>query len=161
ESRNLSFTEAGISEIVTYLGSPFHVSIGAAQRLDELTVRGPESYRQFIDIEPTLTTNSAFVQLHEKIGYLCWPYIVVACFLMGFAFSWLASFGRTCLLLPCGAILYGSAELWRLDLFHEGIFIIWFVCGIAIPGAFLLFGKRRRLPAHPTRRNTELVQPSL
>ncbi|HZD47380.1 MAG TPA: hypothetical protein VE178_01430, partial [Silvibacterium sp.] len=47
ESRNLSFTEAGISEIVTYLGSPFHVSIGAAQRLDELTVRGPESYRQF------------------------------------------------------------------------------------------------------------------
>lgn len=157
-SRNLSFTEAGVSEIITYLGSPFHVSIGAARRLDEITVGGPESYREFIDIEPVLSTNSAFVALHERIGYICWLYIAVICCFMGFAFSWLASFGQTSFLLPCGAILYGCAELWRLDLFHKGIFIVWFVCGIGVPCLFLLFGKRR-LSTCPTRGNPELLQP--
>jgi len=156
-SQNLSFTEAGISEIITYLGSPFHVSIGAARRLDEITVGGPESYREYIDIEPVLSTNSAFVSLHERIGYICWLYIAVVCCFMGFAFSWLASFGRTCFLLPCGAILYSCAELWRLDLFHKGIFIVWLVCGISIPYVFLLFSKRRRLLTYPTRSNPELV----
>lgn len=156
-ARDQSFAEAGISEIITYLGAPFHVSIGATRRLDEITVRGPESYREFIDIETALTTNSAFVHLHEKIGYFCWPYIAVVCCFMGFVFSWLASFGRTSLLLPCGAILYGAAELWRLDLFHQGIFVVWFLCGIGIPSAFLLFGKRR-LPAHSTHGSSQLLQ---
>jgi len=139
--RDLSFTEAGISEIITYLGSPFHVSVGATRRLDEITAGGPELYREYIDIEPELTTNSAFVHLHAKIGYFAWPYIGLICCFMGFVFSWLASFGETCFLLPCGAILYGCAELWRLDLFHQGIFVVWLVFGIGVPGAFLLFSK--------------------
>ena len=142
-NRNLSLLEASISEIVTYLGAPFHVSIGAARRLDELTSGGPETYREFIDIEPELTTNSAFVHLHERLGYICWAYIAAACCGMGFVFCWLTSLGRTCLLLPCGAILYGSAELWRLDLFHQGIFVVWLVFGIGVPGAFLLLNKLR------------------
>jgi hypothetical protein len=145
--RDLTFTQAGISEIVTYLGSPFHVSIGAARRLDQITAGGPESYREYIDVEPELTTNSAFLHLHAKIGYLAWFYISILCCFMGFTFSWLAAFGKTCFLLPCGAILYACAELWRLDLFHQGIFIVWFVFGIGVPSAFLVFSPRR-LPAH-------------
>jgi len=144
--RDLSFTQAGISEIVTYLGAPFHVSVGAARRLDEITAGGPELYREYIDIEPELTTNSAFVHLHAEMGYFAWPYVGLICCFMGFIFSWLTSFGKTCFLLPCGAILYGCAELWRLDLFHQGIFIVWFVFGIGIPGAFLFFSKLR-IPA--------------
>jgi hypothetical protein len=60
---------------------------------------------------------------------------------MGFVFEFLASFGKTVFLLPCGTILYGSAELWRLDLFHQGIFIVWFVMGIGLP-VFLIGGRR-------------------
>jgi hypothetical protein len=141
EARNLSFAEAGASEIITYLGAPFHVSIAAARRTDEIVAERPEFYRELIDVEEGLTTNSAFVQLHEQMGYACWFYISAICCLMGFMFSWLISFGRTSCLLPCGAILYASAELWRLDLFQQGIFIVWFVLGITIPVAFLLFGK--------------------
>lgn len=145
--RDLTFTQAGISEIITYLGAPFDVSIGAARRLDQITAGDPESYREYIDVEPELTTNSAFVHLHAKIGYLAWLYISILCCFMGFAFSWLAAFGKTCYLLPCGAVLYACAELWRLDLFHQGIFIVWFVFGIGVPSVFLVFSPRR-LPAH-------------
>ena len=67
------------------------------------------------------------------MGYTAWPYIGIVCCFMGFMFSWLSSFGKTSLLLPCGAILYGSAELWRIDLFRQGIFIVWFVAGIGVP----------------------------
>jgi hypothetical protein len=169
---NLSFTEASISEIVTYLGAPFHVSLGAARRTDEIAAGGTDLYREYIDIEEALTTNSAFVQLHEQMGYVSWLYIgVVSCF-MGFMFSWLTSFGRTSFLLPSGAILYGSAELWRLDLFQEGIFIVWFVMGIGVPAAFAIFGKRsvarrsrpRRVrPAAPpnTPGNAEFPEPQM
>ena len=83
-------------------------------------------------------TNSAFVHLHEQIGYYSWPYISLICLFMGVVFEALASLGKTIFLLPCGAILYGSAELWRLDLFHQGTFIVWFVIGIGLPA--LLFG---------------------
>jgi hypothetical protein len=143
DRRNLSFTESSVSEIVTYLGSPFNVALGAANRTSEITGGPPDLYRQYIDVEDVLTTNSAFVELHEQFGYLAWPYIGVVCCFMGFMFSWLSSFGRTSLLLPCGAILYGAAELWRLDLYREGIFIVWFIAGIGIPGVLLLFAKRR------------------
>jgi len=170
--RHLSFAEAGVSEIITYLGAPFHVSIGAARRTDDIVAGRPDYYRELIDVEEGLTTNSAFLQLHEQMGYACWPYIVVVCCFMGFMFSWLASFGRTSFLLPCGAILYGSAELWRLDLFQQGIFIVWFVMGIALPGVFLLFGKRPVLGGSRSRRSmrsavghtlgsTELPEPEL
>ena len=118
---------------ITYLGSPFNVALGAASRTDEIASGRTDLYREYIDIEPLLTTNSAFVQLHETMGYAAWPYIGIVCCFMGFMFSWLSSFGRTSLLLPCGAILYGSAELWRIDLFRQGIFIVWVVAGIGVP----------------------------
>jgi hypothetical protein len=141
--RNESFAEAGISEIVTYLGSPFHVALGAARRTDEIAAGRPDLYREYIDVEEILTTNSAFVQLHERMGYIAWPYIGIVCCSMGFMFSWLSSFGKTSFLLPAGAIMYASADLWRLDLFRQGIFITWLFAGIAVPALLLPFSKRR------------------
>ena len=154
ERRNLSFTEASISEIVTYLGSPFNVALGTARAIDVITPGRDDLYRQYVDVEQLLTTNSAFVELHERFGNLEWPYIAIVCSLMGFAFSWLSSFGKTALLLPGGAILYGAAELWRLDLYRQGIFIVWLVIGVGVPALFALFGKRRpvRRPVSVTAR---------
>jgi hypothetical protein len=162
-TQNQTFGEAGISEIITYLGSPFNVALGAASRTDEIASSRTDLYREYIDIEPLLTTNSAFVQLHETMGYAAWPYVGIVCCFMGFMFSWLSSFGRTSLLLPCGAILYGSAELWRIDLFRQGIFIVWFAAGIGVPAILLLFGKRRLNRSFRARRvllrNGELPDP--
>ena len=133
ERNNLSFGLAGVSEILAYLGSPFQAAIGSAPVIDQLVAGGDQTYRNYVDEEEVLNTNSAFVHLHEQMGYISWVYIAAICLFMGFVFEVLASFGKTILLLPCGVILYGSAELWRLDLFHQGIFIVWLVIGIGLP----------------------------
>ena len=136
DRNHLSFGLAGISEILAYLGSPFQAEIGSAVVTEQLVAGGDRTYRNYVDEEENLMTNSAFVHLHEQIGYYSWPYISLMCLFMGVVFEALASLGKTIFLLPCGAILYGSAELWRLDLFQQGTFIVWFVIGIGLP-AFL------------------------
>ena len=143
ERNKLSFGLAGFSEILAYLGSPFQVAIGSAPVVDQLVAGGDQTYRNYVDEEINLNTNSAFVHLHEQMGYVSWVYIAAICLFMGFVFEVLASLGKTVFLLPCGIILYGSAELWRLDLFHQGIFIVWFVIGIGLP--VCLIGGRRLL----------------
>lgn len=138
EHNKLSFGLAGVSEILAYLGSPFQAEIGSAVVTEQLVAGGDRTYRNYVDEEENLMTNSAFVHLHEQIGYYSWPYISLICLFMGVVFEVLASLGKTIFLLPCGAILYGSAELWRLDLFQQGTFIVWFAIGIGLPA--LLFG---------------------
>jgi len=139
ESRNLSFALAGVSEILSYLGSPFQASIGSARFMDQLVAGGDQTYRNYADEGLNLNTNSAFIHLHEEMGYFSWLYIAGMCLLMGFLFEFLISFGKTVFLLPCGAILYSSADLWRLDLFHQGIFIVWMAAGIGIPVCLIAY----------------------
>lgn len=141
ERNKMSFGAAGASEILAYVGSPFQVAIGTAQVTEHIIGGDPDSYRDYVDIEITLMTNSAFFHLHQQMGYFSWVYIALMCLFMGLVFEALASLGETIFLLPCGAILYGSAELWRLDLFQQGAFIVWFVIGIGLPA--LLIGSQR------------------
>lgn len=144
ERNNLSFGLAGLNEIVGYLGTPFQVAVGAANVTDQLAAQGPgdpshgtEPYRYYVDIMINYNTNSAFVALHQQMGYWCWPYIALLCGFMGAVFRFLISLGKTYFLLPCGGILYASSELWRLDLFQQGAFIVWFVLGIGLPASVL------------------------
>lgn len=141
DRNHLSFWSAGLSQTLAYLGSPYQAAIGSAPVTDQLVAGGDQMYRDYADEEIALNTNSAFVHLHEQMGYFSWPYVAAICLFMGFVFAFLASFGKTIFLLPCGAILYGSAELWRLDLFHQGVFIVWFVIGIGVP-ALIIGGQR-------------------
>jgi len=146
QANGLSFWLAGVNEIDAYLGTPFQVAVGTAPFTDQLAaggigpIGGMEPYRLYVDILQNYMTNSAFVHLHQQIGYLAWPYITVLCCFMGFAFESMASLGKTVFLLPCGAILYASAELWRLDLFEQGTFMVWMIVGIGLP-AFLLLAQ--------------------
>ena len=167
ERNNLSFGLAGLNEIVAYLGTPFQVAVGAANVTDQLAAQGPgnpshgtEPYRYYVDIGINYNTNSAFVALHEQMGYWCWPYIAVLCVFMGAVFRLLTSLGKTYFLLPCGAILYASSELWRLDLFQQGTFIVWFVVGIGLPASILfaeqLLSIARKAYRAPVNRGTEM-----
>jgi len=110
-------------------------------RLFDLHFRGSEAIQRAegADEEIVRNTNSAFVHLHEQMGYFSWAYMAGMCLFMGFLFEFLASLGKTIFLLPCGAILYASAELWRLDLFHQGIFIVWMVVGIGLPSIVIAY----------------------
>jgi hypothetical protein len=137
---NLSFGVAGLNEIIAYLSTPFQAAIALARHTDQLSAGGVDAYRNYVVLDIGYMTNSAFVHLNEQLGPWAWLYVVAICSFMGFVFEALLSLGRTVFLLPCGAILYGSAELWRLDLFHQGGFIVWFVIGIGVP-AFVLFAK--------------------
>jgi len=143
ERNNLSFGLAGASEILAYVGSPFQVAIGSAKVYDQLAAGLGDDYRDYVDVEINLNTNSAFTLLLQQMGYAMWPYFALVCLVMGFIFSAFASLGRTIFLLPSGAILYASAEIWRLDLFQQGTFIVWFVIGAGVP-ASILFIKRTR-----------------
>ena len=138
ERNNLSFGLAGASEIITYVGSPFQVAVGSAKVADQLAGFGGDDYRDWMDIDYNLNTNSAFALLLQQMGFWSWPYIAFVCLIMGLLFGAMSSLGKTIFLLPCGAILYGSAELWRLDLFQQGAFIIWFVFGIGLPAGLVL-----------------------
>ena len=167
DRNNLSFGLAGLNEIVAYLGTPFQVAIGAANVTDHLAAQGPgdptrstEPYRYYVDIMINYNTNSAFVALHQQMGYWCWPYIAVLCSFMGAVFRLLTSLGKTYFLLPCGAILYASSELWRLDLFQQGTFIVWFVIGIGLPVSILfaehLWGIVRKAYSAPVNHGSQM-----
>jgi len=138
ERNSLSFGLAGASEIITYAGSPFQTAVGSAKVADKLAGFGGDEYRDWVDIAPALNTNSAFTLLMQQMGAWSWPYLALVCLVMGFLFGAMSSLGKTIFLLPCGAIIYGAAELWRLDLFQTGTFIVWSVIGIGLPAALLL-----------------------
>jgi hypothetical protein len=136
EERESSFWGSGLSEIVTYLGSSTQVALGTASRTSDLVSGNEEHFRDLVDVEERMNAVSAFTMLHQSLGYFCWLYIAVACGIAGSVFSLLVAKGATMYLLPCGAILYASSELWRLNLFGQGIFATWMVVGLAVP--FLL-----------------------
>lgn len=138
DRNQLSFGLAGASEIITYVGSPFQTAVGAAKVANTLAGFGGDEYRDWVDIAPALNTNSAFTLLLQQMGAWSWPYLALVCLVMGFLFGAMSSLGKSIFLLPCGAIIYGAAELWRLDLFQTGTFIVWSVTGIGLPGALLL-----------------------
>ena len=133
EERDLSFWSSGFAEMITYLGGPFQVALGTAARTGDLVSGQEESYRELVDVEEQLNRPSAFVTLHQQMGYLCWLYIAAVCGIFGFVYSHLVAKGKTAYLLPCGVILYASAELWRVNLFGQGIFIALMVIGTGIP----------------------------
>ena len=134
EERDLGFWGGGFAEIITYLGCSSQAALGTAARTSDLVSGTELTYRDLVDIEIELNAPSAFVILHEHMGYLCWAYIAAVCTTAGLIFSMLVAKGRTVYLLPCGVILYAASDLWRVDLFGQGIFITLLVIGIGVPG---------------------------
>ena len=133
EKDNLYFWGGGASSIISYLSAPFQSSIGTGNHILEISGAPEDSYRDYVDIDETLNTNSSFVQNIETFGAVAWPGMALLTFSAGFLFAGLQRFGRTMFLLPCAAILYASSELWRLDLFRQGIFLVWLGGGIVLP----------------------------
>lgn len=146
-----NFWGASISEIVTYLGAPFQVSLGIGNNIDRATIevthehyfRGSDEYpyMKYVDIDPGLTTNSSFAELFVTMGFYSFPHIFLVTFFLSILLGLLANLKDNYLYLAYPVILYGFAELWRLDLFYRGIFITLLTVSLIVPLVYpLIFG---------------------
>ncbi|WP_203582280.1 hypothetical protein [Microbacterium hibisci] len=145
---------AAFFQALTYVGSPFQVSVGVANALaaqPELFASptyqpfavllpsfltdippglpiGSQRYHDVVDIHLTLSTNSAFADtlVDYAVPGLLLSMVWVALF--GFIFSFAARV-QTYAYLTAGAALYGFAEFWRLLLMNQGVAIF----AVAVP----------------------------
>jgi len=145
-----------ISEMVTYLGSPFQVSVGVANHADEFRYNGnvegriaekvfptyvqsdedeavghADAYRAFVDVEASLTTNSAFTSYYSGMGNYAFIVIAVISFLYAAIAGHISQY-RSFLFVIQYVVLYCFAEVWRTDLFTAGIIHILILAMVCI-----------------------------
>ena len=160
-----------ISEILTYLGAPFQVSVGVANQFllgidpsinksealvlmsepsflqkGENIVFNDNWYRNYVDVDNTLTTNSAFASLYGALGQLSFIYISWVVFIFGLLSSWLSKY-KSITFLGGYIIIYCYAELWRIFLFNQGIiiFLILLILLMALVPNFIIKIKKPSL----------------
>lgn len=122
EAQGYGFWSAGVSEIVTYLGTPFQGAVAVGNKPDYILMH-PNNWTRYAYIEESLSTNSAFLQLYKSYG---WNSFFVMLFTTA-VFSYIAGFLKmqknNYLYLSVLTILYAFAEFWRLYWFGSGIMI--------------------------------------
>lgn len=156
-------------QILTYLGSPFQVSSGVADAIvkglfdsrggfaESLSIlvptflqdksvgaiAGSESrYANQVDVAGNLTTNSAFADLYNGLGWWGLIWSLLAVLVAGFVFGHCKQY-RSSMALAAGLSLYLLAEYWRIFLFNQGIVIYLFLCifSCSIFSAFMVHRK--------------------
>jgi hypothetical protein len=123
EAKGQGFWTAGISEIVTYLGTPFQGAASVANN-PSLIVHDPTNWTRYAYIEESLSTNSAFLQLFQTYGWYSFPIMMVTVAFFAFVVGFLKKQKDNYLFLSVLTILYAFAEFWRLYWFGTGIMLI-------------------------------------
>lgn len=82
---------------------------------------GQQWYLRNVDVEETLTTNSAFVEMYGDLGYLSFPLMAWIAFSMSAVGSYFFRAENLLCLIGC-VVLYGFFELWRTYYFAAGSF---------------------------------------
>lgn len=133
-----------ISEIITYVGTPFQTSVSIANSANSMYSNGDLNnimyylvptylheilqiksnpsydYREFINIEDSLTTNSALTHLYSSMGGVSFPFMLII--VVSFAFlSGVFSTYSSMLFIVHYLICYCFAEIWRIYMFNTGI----------------------------------------
>lgn len=122
EAKGYGFWSAGISEIVTYLGAPYQGAVAVGNN-PELISKQPENWTRYAYIEPSLSTNSAFLQLFQTYGWYAFLIMMATVSLFSFIVGFLKKQRNNYLFLSVLTILYAFAEFWRLYWFGTGIMI--------------------------------------
>lgn len=131
EAKGHGFWSAGISEIVTYLGTPFQGAVAVGNN-SGLISKLPENWTRYAYIEPSLSTNSAFLQLFQAYGWSSFLIMMATVSLFSFIVGFLKKQRNNYLYLSTLTILYAFAEFWRLYWFGTGIMITLVVFPILI-----------------------------
>ena len=142
ERGNDGMLGAGLSEMVTYLGTPFQGALSSAGNLDEISSGADPG--DVAGIELSLTTNSALTELLSLIGYWCFPVLIMTTLLAGFFMGLMNSLRGTYFGVTYFVFLYGLSELWRIYMFDKGIFVTLMFFAFSIP-YFVLIIPRRNL----------------
>lgn len=119
-SRGMGFLSSGVSEIVTYLGTPFQGQIFSFFD-PEYSVKNDLYFKGGVEV--SLTTNSAFIDLFSDYGDYGYVIGIFALFLSGLAIGLFGHLKRGKFSIVCFPIAYGIAEFWRIFLFDKGILI--------------------------------------
>lgn len=138
-------------ELARYAGMPIQVTLGVSNLIAEtdvierMNIRlvyiaptffhpadiegdnsggvGQQWYLGYIDLPPTLTTNSAYAAMLGYLGYWSFFIMPLVCFVYSFIFFVLNSLKSLEARLTQAMILYAFFELWRLYFFSSGSFV--------------------------------------
>lgn len=125
-----SFWLANIGEIVAYLGSPMQVFSGVANHMGEW-LPSP-NYYDYVDIEASLTTNSAFADTYTSQGWFGLVQLLGEVFAFSIAMGGCIQQRNSYMLLLVGAVLYAILEVWRIDIFSKGFFLTLFLSSLIV-----------------------------
>ena len=147
------FYEAGISEIITYIGSPFQGQLAASNDSNILQGASELDTHQYTLISPELSTNSALLELVRRddlfVSFVSMSlYTMFAAFFMGI--SWKNR--SNILLLLFGTLGYCFAEIWRIDLFSQGI-VLTIIIAVLLSAVICVLWPRNKLYISVSQRN--------
>ena len=127
---------AVLTNIVSYLAAPFQASLGVGNHV--LDAFSGDDYRQYTDIDTSLTANSAFADMATTEGPIAIVKVMGWAFGFGYVGGWLYKNRHNYLYTGYPIVLYAFAELWRIDLFTKGIFFTLLIIATAIPIGYTL-----------------------
>ena len=159
-------------EFQRYLGAPVQASVGVARIAADHPHRGalgnlilyvtptflhPDSlkvddnsggvgqqwYLDQVDVDATLTTNSAFVEMYGHLGFWAFPLIAWVSFFMAALGTYFFRADNLLCLVGC-VVLYGFFELWRTYYFAAGSFTFLILAIFAAACGAILLGPSRR-----------------
>ena len=140
EQKDLYFFWAGVSEIVTYLGTPFQGASSVGNN-HHLITKDPINWTAYAGIEPSLSTNSAFLELFSKHRWFCFPIMFFTLFIASCYLGITKNYYGNYLILSNCTIFYAFAEFWRLFWFGKGIMITLFIIPFFVFGITFLVRK--------------------
>lgn len=162
-----------VGETVAYTGAPTQVAIGTTNAaVDELPESSAKNvvegivalatptfigsptefyeernnwYRGVVSVDGGLTTNSSLALIVGLLGIVAFPFMALACFLLGILMGHFSRY-RNYQYLGALVVGYSFAEIWRVYTFNSGIFI--FVL-LVLTGACLVAPRKalRQVPA--------------
>ena len=143
EQRDLYFFWAGVSEIVTYLGTPFQGASSVGNN-HHLITKDPTNWTDYAGIEPSLSTNSAFLELFSNYGWFCFPIMFFTLFIAACYLGLTKNYFNNYLILSNCTIFYAFAEFWRIFWFGRGIMITLFIIPFFVFGITFFVSKATR-----------------
>lgn len=133
---NLGFLGAGISEIKTYLGSPFQGALTTISILINKDNIILEKFYLLSTIQKNLTTNSAIYDLvfNKNIDSIFTLILFLSLFfiIISILMRYLFLYRETVLFFSYSTLMYATAEFWRLFIFFNGIMVVLFLIPIFI-----------------------------
>lgn len=139
---------AGLSEIITYLGSPFQGFLATGTLGNILYHRTEVDLPHFTGIPFGLNTNSSFNQLVVQAGFLE-SFVIIAfeVTLAGFICGLCSKNLNNYFGLLYGILVYCFAEQWRVHLFNQGI-VITIIVVVTLVSVLFYFSSQTRLRLH-------------